>query len=587
MAGSRLLDAAAMLERGELEPARQLLVRHLQVRPGDAEACTMLAVIHQRSGDPVRALVFAERALAARPEDPRYACNVAALLTQAGRADKARDLLARAVARAPANPDVRLAFAGALDMSSDFFAAERECLAALELAPNDPRAIGAYLSILIEMGRSADAVDWARRGVAAHPDDWALASQLCHAINYLPDASPEDILEAHRAFARTLARALPPTFPPYENARDPNKKLRVAIVSGDLRQHSVAYYIEPFLERHDRARFELVAFPTFVLDKVSERLLKHVARAVPVQGADALSLAARIYEQRPDIVLELSGHTHAPTLAALSFRPAPVQASYLGYPATTGLEAIDARLVDSLTDPPGAEALCVERLERLDPCFLCYRPPAPGAASPPPARAPGDEVRFGSFNACAKLSPAILRVWARLLARVPGSRLVLKSSSFIDPNLRAEIARRLASWGAPADRLDILTPTQGVGDHLAMYERLDVALDPFPYHGTTTTCEALHMGVPVVTLAGRHHAARVGVSILASVGLDDLIARDEEHYLEVAARLAADAPRRRELRSTLRARLAASPLCDEEAHTRRLEGALRDAWRRWCAGAPG
>jgi predicted O-linked N-acetylglucosamine transferase (SPINDLY family) len=270
--------------------------------------------------------------------------------------------------------------------------------------------------------------------------------------------------------------------------------------------------------------------------------------------------------------------------------------SYLGYPNTTGLRAIDARLTDAIADPPGAEALHVERLIRLEPCAWCYAPPTPEAPDrcPEPAltenlRDAGAPVTFGSFNSVFKVSPAIIALWARVVNEVPGSRLVLKADYRLS-GPRGRILAELARAGVGADRVTILPMTMDTRAHLETYARVDVALDSFPYTGTTTTCEALHMGVPVVSLASREprHAARVGLSLLTTLGLTDWVTFEPDEYVRRAVKLAHDRELRRTLRTDLeaglRARLAASPLGDGPGFTRGFERAIREAWRAWCLG---
>jgi predicted O-linked N-acetylglucosamine transferase (SPINDLY family) len=402
--------------------------------------------------------------------------------------------------------------------------------------------------------------------------------------------SREDVLAAHEQFGALLDRVFPAAPRELPNPRDPTRKIRVAIVSGDLRAHSCAYFIESFLRLHDRDAIDLYCYHTANADQVTQRLrpLAHAWRECA--GVSDTALAQAIRADSIDVAIDLSAHTCAATLLAFHSRVAPVQITYLAYPNTTGVHAMDYRLVDAHTDPEGSEPWCRETLLRLDPCFLCYTPPlhAPGVVAPPsqaprPNSPQGDGVlRFGSFNAAAKLSPDALQLWSRVLQAVPNSRLVLKASSFIDPLLRGEVRDRLVSWGAPADRLDILAPALETKDHLSLYSTIDIALDPFPYHGTTTTLEALHMGVPVVTLAGDRHAARVGVSLLHAAGLQEFIAATPEQYVDIAATLARDRGRLAALRSTLRQHLATSPISDAAAHTRRLERSILAAWRDHC-----
>ena len=305
---------------------------------------------------------------------------------------------------------------------------------------------------------------------------------------------------------------------------------------------------------------------------------------ISAAAPDDAALDRLIREHRIDILIELAGHSAGNRLPALRNKPAPIIVSAIGYANTTGLPSVDYRLIDSLTDPAGSESHATERLVRLDPCFLCYRPPAAPQVA---IRSGSNPIVFGSFNALPKLSPRTLRVWSELLRRVPNSSIILKAGGLQDPWARQILLAAFDAAGIGRERVELLSQTAGLDDHLALYSRVDIALDPFPYNGTTTTCEALWMGVPVVALSGDHHAARVGVTLLTAAGLPDLIADSEEHYVGIAAALASDRPRLESLRATLRPRMAASVLCDGPAYARRFERALRRIWREYCGVVKG
>lgn len=582
---SKVIQAESLFQQGHADAAKALLTRALHAKPNDAEACNLLALIQDATGDRERAAVFAERAYSLNPRDWRFVNNFATILSRKGQRAKAIDVLNKGVQAIPDNADLHAALSSELSIDSQFVAAAARAREGLRRAPNHARLASSLISILVEMGRSAEAVEVARTAVDKHPDSPLLASQLCHAINYLPGVSREGVLAVHQRFGALLDRLYPGKPLAFAGSRDPDRPLRVGVVSGDLRTHSCAYFIESFLRHHDRSRTELFCYHTAIGDDITQRLRLHAAHWRECAGISDTALASTIRSDAIDVAIDLSAHTCAASLLAFHARVAPVQITYLAYPNTTGVRSMDYRIIDSHTDPAGAEAWCGETLLRIDPCFLCYTPPAElPAVTPGPAAGDGI-IRFGSFNAAAKLSPQTLELWGRVLAAVPNSRLVLKASSFIDPLLRDEVRAQLVSWGAPADRLDILSPAMATRDHLAMYSKIDIALDPFPYHGTTTTIEALLMGVPVVTLAGDRHAARVGASILHAINLPELVADSPDAYVKAATNLALDGPRLATLRQSLRQRLLGSPLCDAPAHTRRLEVAIRGAWQRWCAAS--
>ena len=317
------------------------------------------------------------------------------------------------------------------------------------------------------------------------------------------------------------------------------------------------------------------------IDGLTDRFKKLVGKGGAwreVYKISPLELARRIYTDKVDILLDLSGLTAGHRLHALRFRPAPVQVTWCGYPATTGCRFIDFRIVDAVTDPlttgavgsvVGADALCIERLMRIDPCFLCYQPPIPQGPHQdhPPVERRGDgAASFASFNALSKITDEVLGCWAGVLRATPGSRLLLKNREVSSPDEREGVLARCESAGLDCSRVEIIPATTGLREHLECYNRLDVALDTFPYNGTTTTCEALFMGVPVVTIAGDRHAGRVSASLLSALGRADLIAADIGAFPDAAARAVAAARDAGQTgRTELRRRLLAGHLCDAAA----------------------
>jgi predicted O-linked N-acetylglucosamine transferase (SPINDLY family) len=293
------------------------------------------------------------------------------------------------------------------------------------------------------------------------------------------------------------------------------------------------------------------------------------------------ALAALIESDAIDVLVDLGGHTAGNRLMCFARRPAPVQVTYCGYPGTTGLSTMDWRLTDAVADPEGT-ADTTERLYRLPHGFLCYQP-LPGApeVGPPPARARG-HVTFGSFNNLAKLNDGVLSLWARVLREVPDARLFLKAKGLTDQEPAARLRDSLEQNGVEPTRIMIAPYAATPAEHLALYQQVDIGLDPFPYNGTTTTCEALWMGVPVITWRGHRHAGRVGASLLERVGLGALVAESADDYLRIATSLAADVGGQEGLRATLRDRMATSPLTSAVTLTRDIEAAYREMWGGWC-----
>ena len=318
---------------------------------------------------------------------------------------------------------------------------------------------------------------------------------------------------------------------------------------------------------------------------MTERLRRAAAHWRAIVGASDAQAAALIARDEIDILVDLSGHTAGNRLRLFAGRAAPVQACWLGYFGTTGLAAMDYLVMDAQAIPPGEERWYREAIARLPQGRFCYAPPedAPEVADPPRLRR--TQATFGSFNNLAKISKEVIDLWAEVLRATPGSRLILKWSSLGDESVRSRIAAAFAAAGATPDRLE-LRGFSAHGDMLAQYADIDVALDPFPFGGGLTSCEALWMGVPIVTLAGDRPAGRETAGFLALVGRDDCVAASRADYVAIAAGLAADPARLADRRRSARARMARSPLCDGAAFASALEAAYRAMWTRWCAGEP-
>lgn len=455
----------------------------------------------------------------------------------------------------------------------------RACAAAY---PSDLRAREAIADTLSASWRLEECIAACREGLDAAPQNATIFSCYLLYSHYAAHPDARAVFDLHRRYGNLMSVAAPPLYATYPNSRDPERALRIGYVSRDFCQHSVASFIEPVIAHHDRSRYEVYCYYTRAhSDRMTARIaeLSDVWREAHQDETDAL--AARIREDRIDILVDLGGHTFSGALAVFARRPAPVQVTWLGYPDTTGLITMGYRVTDATADPaPLADAVHTERLMRLEPPFLCYRPPVD---SPPvvPRRADRPIV-FGSFNMIMKVNDPLLDMWAQILEAVPGSRMLIKSTLLEHDETAQRLLRRFEARGIEAHRLDLRSWMPGRADHLGAYNEIDIALDTFPYNGTTTTCEALWMGTPVVTLAGTVHMSRVGATLLTSAGLPELVAKSAQEYVEVAVALARDTARREMLSAGMRQRLSASPLADYAGFTRKLESGMRQAWMEWC-----
>lgn len=450
--------------------------------------------------------------------------------------------------------------------------------AALKINPRLGVTLNSLGSACLGQGDFEQAERCFRQCLAATPGDLQARSNLLMLLNYLPDADAAIVFKEHLEWGRvvqTRIRRLDPVKP----TRDTQRRLRVGYLSPDFREHSVASFIEPVLKHHDRSQFEVCCYSYLPTpDETTQRIKAAVDVWRDIDKLSDEETARLIREDRIDILIDLSGHTGNNRLGVFAAKPAPVQMTWLGYPNTTGLSAIDYRITDGVADPAGEDAHYSEKLLRLDGCFLCYQPdPNTPEVVPLPASANG-HVTFGSFNNFSKINPGVLQLWAEVLKQVPGSRLLLKCPALTDATVQARVSAALQALGIGAERVDLLGHTRTRQEHLVLYAGVDIALDTFPYNGTTTTCEALWMGVPVLSLVGKHHAGRVGATLLNAVGLEDWLASNPEAFVSLAQARAADVSGLARLRGALRGQIAASSLCDAAGFVRRLEVAMQQAW---------
>jgi predicted O-linked N-acetylglucosamine transferase (SPINDLY family) len=364
---------------------------------------------------------------------------------------------------------------------------------------------------------------------------------------------------------------------------EPDKVLRIGFLSPDLRNHPVGYFMEPILRHHWPDRYEVICYSDSAMrDETNGRLRELATGWRDTAGWSDDRVGEAIVADGIDVLVDLTGHTASNRAELLCRRPAPVQALYLGYPSTSGLPTMDFVIGDSIVAPMENGEQFSERVIELDGCFLCFapQPNTPEVGAPPSVD--GGPVTFGNFNTLAKLSSSTVALWSRVLEEVPGSHLMLKNQALMDVGTRELVIERFEREGIDRSRLMLTKPVQPLSAYLAEYRAVDIVLDTVPYCGGTTTCDAIWMGVPVVTQLGGRFSARMGASILTAVGHEDLIAEDDDSFVSIAKVLAEDHGRRQDLRDSLRDSMAKSSLCDVEAFAHRFQDALRLAWRKYC-----
>jgi predicted O-linked N-acetylglucosamine transferase (SPINDLY family) len=569
-------------EQGKREQALAAYAQAIRLRPDYAVAHSNLGDALNADGRFDEAITACRNAISLMPDLAEAHYNLGNALRQQGKHDEAIAAYAQAIrirpdyAHAHSNMGIALNEQGKLEQA---LAAYHQ---AIRIRPDHAEAYCNSGIALKEHGKYDAAIAAYRQALRIKPELAEAFSNLLSCLNYDDQSTADQIFAAHRQWDERYG-VLTARPRAYANPREPGRRLKVGYVSADFRWHSVAYFVEPLLRAHNHETVEVFCYAEVAQpDSVTHRLRRYADHWLVTVGLSDDALTQRISKDGIDILVDLAGHSGKNRLRVFARKPAPVQVTWLGYPNTTGLSSIDYRLVDAITDPAGADALASETLVRLEGGFLCYAPLSEAPAPSPPPMVAADAVTFGSFNNPAKLSAATLDAWATLLTRLPKARLILKGRPFADAGTRAWFLARLGERGVATERVELLAFLRGAAAHLRVYKRVDIALDPFPYNGTTTTCEALWMGVPVVTRRGDRHAGRVGASLLAQIGLTELIAGSAEEYVEIALALANDPARLTKLRASLRPRMAPSPLCDAPAFARKIEGTYRKMWQHWC-----
>jgi predicted O-linked N-acetylglucosamine transferase (SPINDLY family) len=512
------------------------------------------------------------------------------LAHQVGRPDIAVDLIGQAVAL---KPDYIVAHYSLRNLGQSLqnqgkFEEARGCYErALALKPDSVETLNDLGNVSSAQGRPDEAIAFYKRALALKPELAPLHSNLLLAMIYTASVSPPELTAAAREFARCIADPLRRQRP-FVNDWNPERKLRIGYVSPDFCDHPVNYFLEPLLNLHDRDKFEIFAYTNTVKeDAVTARLKQKFDHWRDIRNLSDDEAADLIESDAIDILVDIAGHAADNRLLVFARKPAPIQATWLGYPATTGLEAIDYRITDSYADPVGmSESLNVERLWRLPDMFCCYQAHenSPAVIDRPPFEDNG-YVTFGCFNHFSKVGDLVLAAWARILEQAPESRLLLEIVGLDGPQRRAEVEERLQRFGLPLNR--VILESRKKSNQFVLYNRIDIALDPFPCNGGTTSMDTLWMGVPFITLAGQHLGSRLGVTVLSNAGLVELIGKTTDEYVRLAVDLAFDHERLRKLRHHLRDKVAVSPLMDQDKFTRNIEVAYREMWRTRCAAQSG
>ena len=576
--------AGMFIQRSMHQRARDIFQIILSADPENGEAMFFTGLVFHMEKQSEVGLPWMLRGVAKLPGASQLHYNLGKVYSDLQRYPEAIAAYRRALQINPKNIAAQCNVGGMLEHSGEYSQAIAAYRKAIRINPSHPEAHNNLGLILMQLGKFEEAMESLKRAIQAQPADLSFMQNLILTMNYMPHMECGEIFNAHQKFGQKLELASKPFaartigISETEHAR----RLRIGYVSPDFKQHAVAHFIEPVLANHQKDGFEIFCYSN---NPIVDATTRHLQSLVPhwrdITGMTDQEAAQKIRDDGIDILVDLAGYTNLNRLMIFTLKPAPVQATWIGYPNTTGLSRMDYRITDTLSDPIGqTDSLHTEKLARLPDCFSCFAPPKESPeVGALPARNNG-EIMFGSFNNLTKINDHVIATWARILVGMPKSRLTLKYKSLKTESIQDMVYADFAKHGVTRDRLVFLSQTDSKMEHMSQYNCIDIGLDPFPYNGTTTTCDALWMGVPVITLAGRSHVGRVGVSQLTNIGLPELIGHNEDDYVDIAVALANDLPRLAALRSGLRERLRASPLMDAPRLTRNLEAAYREMFKR-------
>lgn len=571
-----------LLERGE--DALNSFDQALALLPGDLDALNgrgnSLALLKRYD----EALQSYAQADAIAPNEPSTRNNRGNVYKLMGRHEEALLEYDRALSLGPVSNELLINKGIVLNKLGKTSLALAAFRAALAHNADNVRALIGCADALRDLGFHSQARDTLEQGLNRHFDNAELLSGALFNLNYFPGISPQEILARHRRYGELVETPHKSCWPTHSGSRDPARSLRIGFVSGDLRKHPVGYFMEStFQALAGNAFFELYAYANQPIDDaLTERIRPCFRQWRDIWKQSDDNAAALIRADDIDILVDLSGHTAYHRLPVFARKPAPLQVTYLGYSGTTGLTAIDYILGNHWLMPLGEVNCHTEKPWRLPDTQLCYTPPDLDVpVSPLPAMKNG-YITFGNFNNLAKMNDDSLACWAKILMSVPESRLVLKAKQFNIQDVISRVRVRFQSHGVAPERLILLEQTESIAEHMASYASMDIALDPFPYNGTTTSMDALWMGIPILSLRGDRYIGRVGASILEVMNMSNWIATDENDYIERAVQFSGNLATLASLRADLRQRFLNSPLCDAPRFATHLEQAFRAMWQRRC-----
>ena len=580
-----------LLAPGRQEEAIACFQRSLELQPDNVEVLLILGTAQKARGYLEAAQSSLMRAHEVSPENMEILIHLGDTCLELEQADHALACYRKAVEIDPRNGVAYNNIGNVYFSLGQFFEAEASYRRAVELQPEFSAAHGNLGCVMKDIGQPLEGLKSLRRAIEIAPEDCTVRSNLLFIGHLMEDKSPTTLFEEAKAFGKIAARQAKPVER-WNNTPNPERPLRIGFISGDLQFHPVGFFIEGVLRAlasRNSGKLDIFAYTnSFRVDPVTKRIKSHCNHWREVFGRMDNEVAEMIRKDEIDILIDLSGHTARNRLSVFAWKPAPIQVTWLGYFATTGVEAIDYLIADPWTLPSSEETYFTETIWHLPETRLCFTPPDVNVVIRPLPALSEHKITFGCFNNLNKMNDRVVAVWARVLTEVPNSRLFLKARQlYQSPSpspspVHDTVMKQFADYGIEPSRL-VLEGPDVRENYFAAYNRVDIALDPFPYTGGTTTAEALWMGVPVLTLAGKDFLARQGVGLLMNAGLNDWVASDPDDYVARAVAHANNIDGLSALRARLREQVLASPVFDASRFAMHFEEALRGMWRKWCS----
>lgn len=585
--------AQDLVKQGKPQAARDKLLPLLTRYPNVAPLRGVLGMAMFRLGQIDAAYLHTKQALQLGKDDEYSVAAACDLLPRLRHMDEAIDNLEKAIAKHPHWLTARHTLGGLYLVTDRLIEAQEQYEYILQSDATNRNVRLSLAACLGARGQSDRAIAMYRELCFDPPIDQHMLEAFAFFLNGSAVASAQEVFQTHVRLGTLFAENASEIRHPFPASDDPDRDLVVAFVTHDLNQHSVSYFLAPLLKHLSRPGLRVaVYFTSPHSDEVTKRLSKLADHYHHVPAITSPQLAERMVLDKVDIAIDLNGWTTGHRLHAFQIRCAPVQITYLGYANTTALPNMDVRLVDAITDLPSMQSLATEQLVRLEPCFVCYEPPSAASINLPPDWKPPVKaainlasprpIVFGSMNNMTKLSTPVLEAWSKILQRVPDATLRIKGRGLKQAGSQAVLKERLLAAKIDPARVTLQPQTDSVQSHLEQYQHIDIALDTFPYNGTTTTCEALFTSTPVITTTGDRHASRVSASLLSAAGLPELVASNVDQYIDHAVALAQDAPRLQRYHALIHQQLLASPLCDAPRFAQMFAKALRAIWHQRC-----